>query len=89
MERKTVCKNCNNEFIKISLRSQNQYCSEECKCEYYSKKNNSPLNCLNCNKKLKVSSVQAGCKCCSKECSIEYSRRSGRAKEIAEKSKNN
>ena len=87
MERKTVCKNCNKEFIKISLRSQNQYCSEECKCEYYSKKNNSPLNCLNCNKKLKVSRIQSGCKCCCKECSIEYSRRSGRAKEIAEKAK--
>ena len=92
MERKTVCKNCNKEFIKIY--SGNRYCSEECQCEYYSKKNNSPLNCLNCNKKLKASRIQEGCKCCSKECSIEYNRRpeiakerAKRIKEIAEKAK--
>ena len=87
MERKTVCKNCNKEFIKIY--SGSRYCSEECQCEYYSKKNNSPLNCLNCNKKLKASRIQAGCKCCSKECSIEYDRSPERAKEKAKRAKEN
>ena len=83
MERKTICKNCNKEFIKIHPNTP--FCSEECKCEYYSKRNNSPLNCLNCNKKLEASKVRGGSKCCSLECATEYSRRPEEAKERAKR----
>ena len=83
MERKTVCKNCNKEFIKIHPNTP--FCSEECKCEYYSKRNNSPLNCLNCNKKLEASRVLAGGKFCNSKCVTEYSRRPEITKERAER----